>query len=56
MFKGLNLVNGMPLRLAQMGTAQINALTGREVTLAYDMNTHTLKVYTNAGWRTVQTS
>lgn len=56
MFKGLNLVSGMPLRLAQMGTAQINALTAREGTLAYDMNTHTLKVYTNAGWRTVQTS
>lgn len=56
MFKGLNLVSGMPLRLAQMGTTQINALTAREGTLAYDMNTHTLKVYTNAGWRTVSVS
>jgi len=56
MFKGLNLVNGMPLRLAQMGTAQINELTGREGTLAYDMNTHSLKVFTNNGWKTVQTS
>jgi len=56
MFKGLNLVQGMPLRMAQMGTTQINALTATEGTMAYDIVTHTLKIYTNAGWRTVQTS
>ena len=56
MFKGLNLVAGMPIRMAQMTTTQINALTTYEGTLAYDITTHTLKIRTNTGWKTVSAS
>jgi hypothetical protein len=56
MFKGLNLVAGMPIRMAQMTTTQIDALTAYEGTLAYDITTHTLKIRTNTGWKTVSAS
>jgi hypothetical protein len=56
MFKGLNLVAGMPIRMAQMSTTQINALTVVEGTLAYDITTHALKIRTNTGWETISSS
>jgi hypothetical protein len=55
-YKGLNLWRGLPLILDLMSTTQINALTGREGTLAYDVTTHALKIRTNTGWETISSS